>query len=261
MTIVFSFINQKGGVGKTTSSVNAAHGLALKGYKTLLIDTDPQGNAADDLGIKGGNELFLLLKENSSATLIDNVCLTGRDNLHMIRSDEETASLKIQLASRAYREEVIANLIEDCDYDVIVIDCAPSIDILMTAAIVASDFLLVPTKLDENSVKGVRQVATSLKVLQNRSRVQMGLVIPTFYDRQTNETLFQMECVKEEFGNMVTPPIPQDTLLREGSRIGKTIWEYAPNSRAAIGYPDETHKYRGGYAGLVEIIDQIFIRR
>jgi len=72
MTIVFSFINQKGGVGKTTSSVNTAHGLALKGYKTLLIDTDPQGNAADDLGIKGGNELFLLLKENRTATLIDN---------------------------------------------------------------------------------------------------------------------------------------------------------------------------------------------
>lgn len=87
----------------------------------------------------------------------------------------------------------------------------------------------------------------------------MGLVIPTFYDRLTNETLYQMECLRDEFGQYLTLPILHDTLLREDSRNGKTIRESAPHSRAAIGYPDQYSNTRGGYIGLVEIVDQLFL--
>lgn len=261
MTKTFAILNQKGGVAKTTTVVNIAHAFAIKGYRTLIVDTDPQGNVADDLGLSPGNELRMLLTQENFGILKvqDNICRTGRKNLDVVRSDEKTALLKIEMGGLDFRIEMLDRLLTDCGYDLIFIDCPPSIDVLMTASVYASDYLIIPTRLDENSVKGVRQMQRALKPIQERSTCELGLVVPTFYDRTTNESIFQMEQLLKDFPQYLTAPIPHDTLCREASREGKTIWEYAPNSRASIGYPDGKMQYRGGYANLVAEIENRFI--
>lgn len=261
MGIIFSVMNQKGGVGKTTTCVNVAHGFALKGYKTLIIDTDPQGNVADDLGLAQGNDLMLLLTPGSTAKLADAVCLTGRDNLHVIRSDQNTASLKVVLATAYRKEEVINNMLVGNNYDVVVIDVSPSVEILNIATILASDYLLIPTELAENSVKGVRMVCDTLDSVRKDTTCELGAIIPTFHDLTANETLYQLKTLVETFGDLVFPPIPADVQVKEASRTGQTLWEYSPTSRALHGYRNSRYDQPCGYAQIVEMLEAKYLRK
>ena len=254
---VLAIANQKGGVGKTTTAVNLAHGLAIRGYQVLIIDLDAQGNVADCLGLQPGNDLYKLLFPGTITRLPDGCLSSGRDNLRVIRSDKTTSTLKIALGAVDMREYVLDDLLHQASLDVVILDCAPSIDVIHTAAIVASDFLLVPTKLDQLAVKGVRDVLVTLNALSRISTCQLGGILPTFYDRQTTESFLQLKHLANSFGEYVWPPIPQDTLCRESTRFGKTLLEYAPTSRAWVGYSSGKGKSAGGYQQVIDRVVEL----
>lgn len=256
---VIAVANQKGGVGKTTSAVMLAHGLARMGYRTLLVDLDSQGNVADALGMDAGGDLYRLLFPGMEIPLLMAVTPSGRENLDVIRADKTTVQLKAALAGDGLSGFRLMQALDGADYDVALIDCAPSVDVLHTAALIAADYLLVPTRLDQLAVKGVRDILQSLVAVNRVSKDGCHLlgVLPTFFDRITRESHEQLEHLVMTFGQAVMPPIPQDTVCREATRHGKTLWEYAPATRALAGVSNG-QKRVGGYAQALErIVDAI----
>lgn len=235
---IIAIANQKGGVGKTTTAVTLASGLAQDhGLEVLVIDLDTQGNVSDSLRIeKSGALLEWLLLDRK----LQDVVINARKRLDVIRSDKTTVKLKISLAGMEFRESILANALRGYEklYDVVVIDCAPSVDVLHTASMVAADLLVIPTRLDQFSVEGVVETLRSLATVQQitKSRCELAGIIPTFYDKVTNESHGQLKALARAYTNHVWPAIPQQTNCRVASRMGQTIWEYDPHSRMADGY-------------------------
>ena len=250
---IIAVANQKGGVGKTTTVVNLGHGLAIRGRRVLLVDLDSQGNIADCLGLEAGSGLYDMLHPDSAQPLPRVITSSGRPNLDVIRSDKRTAILKRTLSSMEFGVYELTETLKQADHDVVLLDCAPSVDILHTAALLAADYLLIPTRLDQLAIKGVRDVLQSLATLQhtNRSSCQLAGILPTFYDRVTKESHEQLTHLAKAFGERVLPPIPQDTQCRVATRYGKTLWEYDPNTRALLGISNGS-KTVGGYAQTLE---------
>ncbi len=260
MTII-TIVNQKGGVGKTTTAVTLAHGLAMRGYRTLLIDLDQQGNMAMCLGLKAGNELYHLLMPGATMTLKE-LAHPARPNLDVIRSDKSTAHLKIMVAGMDMREYVLDKVLKKPHpYDVIIMDSAPSVDVLMNAAIIAGDYLIIPTRLEQLSVIGVQDVLNSLRGLEAYTTCLVGGILPTMMNRTTRETILQLRTLAEAFGKAVWPPIPNDTICTEAPRLGKTLWEYGPKSRAIVGFPDKRNNLIGGYGQALDQLEKDLIGR
>jgi len=233
--MIIAIANQKGGVGKTTTAVTIAAAMALQGKPTLLIDLDSQGNCADSLGIESGNDLGdFILKVYSQYPRVE-----AREHLTLIRSDKNTTALKMTLTGMEFRERLLADRLASAadEYHSVILDCAPSVDILHTAALFAADYLLIPTKLDQFSVKGVGELLRSLHSAQRYgSPCQMLAILPTFFDHVTLESAAQLRNVVGAFGSLVWPVIPVDTSVRIAHRAGKTIWEHCPNGRASQAY-------------------------
>ena len=255
--MIITIANQKGGVGKTTTAVTLAAGAARRGKNVLLIDLDPQGNVADSFGIKPGGDLAEWIMQRT--TLLQAMQVNIRMGLDIIRSNSTTATLKTILAGYDFKEYILRTaLSQDYDHDLILFDCSPSIDLLQTAAIVASDYLIIPTRLDQLAVKGIQELIKSLAIirLSSRSNCQLAGIIPTFYDRVTSESQGQLNNLANNFKELVWPPIPVDTKCRESNRIGKSLWEYAPDSRALIGISNGSGHALGGYS---ECLDRLMV--
>lgn len=250
--ITIAVANQKGGTGKTTTAVTLAHRLALEGHRTLLVDTDVQGHVATILGLEKAPGIYRLVQWVQG--LDDLLVVPARQNLDIVPGDKTTEPAKRILASMDFRERVLADALAELDqYEVAIIDCAPSVDVLHLAALVAADYLVVPTRLDYLAVDGVNEVLRSLAEVKRRSSAAPDLlgILPTFFERQTRETLVQLEALVEVFGRHVLPPIPVDARLREAPAYGQTIWEYAPASRSVVGVANRRGDLLGGYLEFV----------
>jgi chromosome partitioning protein len=255
--ITISVTNQKGGTGKTTSAVTLAHKLALDGYQVLLLDTDPQGHVSSTLGLEKAPGIYRLVQryQNPFDPLL---IVSARERLDVIPSDRPSTELaKRILASLDFRsapERVLADTLEELapKYDVAVIDCAPSVDVLHVAALVAADWLVVPTKLDYLALDGVNEVILFLEEIEQSGSSAASLlgVLPTFYERRTNETVEQLDILLDAFGDLVLPPIPTDVRLREAPAFGRTVWEYAPRTRSVVGFREHA-QLCGGYARFI----------
>ena len=253
--IIITVANQKGGVGKTTTAVTLAHALAMSGYKTLIVDADPQGHVAISLGLEKGPGFYRWICEDER---LGHCAIIARQNLAIVPSDKSTEKAKRYLTSMDYREHVLANALDNQPYDIALIDLAPSLDVIHVAALAASDLVLIPTRLDHLAVDGVSEILRSYgQIVKQGGRPQAAYIIPTFYDRVTNETAAQFAALAGSFPSLLWPPVPADTKLREAAAYGKTIWEYAPNSAAVIGYPNgraNVGGYSQVYARLKEIL-------
>lgn len=264
MTIL-AIVNQKGGVGKTTTTVNLAHWFAMHGKRVLIVDFDVQGHAATCLGAAKSDGLFRLLVGGAD---LKDVAVSVRENLDLVASNKQSEKIKVYLNDVSFRELYIAQILEQAsDYDYVLLDLAPGSDVLHVAALVASDAFVVPAKMDYLALDGCLEVIRTVQSLGKISNVQAPELIgilPTMYDRMTLETNENLKRLGEMVGmEQVLPPVPVDTHIREATSRGLTIWEYAPGSSAAIGFTSEGGKSVnsrgrvGGYLHLAEIIEEM----
>ncbi len=246
---IISFANQKGGVGKTTTAVTLAHGLALDGRRVLLVDMDSQGHVALSLGIPKTPGLFGLICEKRG---LSSVLVNVRENLDILPGDKNTEAVRREFTRSTSSNALFLEAITKCKYDAVLLDMAPSLDALHTCGLIASNWVFLPTRMDSLSVDGLQEVIRNLGEFSRRGHILEGYcILPTFFDRNTRETYLQFHKLTETFGGHLWPPIPQDTRIREAPAFGNTLWEYAPNCLAMKGFP-EGRKRIGGYRQILK---------
>jgi chromosome partitioning protein len=240
MTITITVANQKGGVGKTTSAVNLAHGMVLAGKRVLLVDLDPQGQCATALGLKPEPGAFNLLVADLPANQV--IRLTDRPDLYVILGDKKTATaqtvLSIQRAPVSFTHDrlVIPASVENIDY--VVIDTSPSVGELQEQALWAASQVVIPCAVDYLASDGVFSIIATLEKIRADYHWTGKVVgiLPTFFDDVTRETKATIHDLTRQFGSLMLKPIHRATILRECAVEGKTIFEHGPSSRAAREY-------------------------
>jgi chromosome partitioning protein len=229
--------NHKGGTGKTTTSVSLAGGLAARGLRVLLVDTDSQGNVGVSLGVKAEKTLYHVLVMGLRPM---DAAVSVRPNLDLIVANETLAAAELYLAGRQNRDRVLRERIAPAfdSYDVILLDCSPSLSLMNQNALVVADGIIVPVACDFLSLVGVRQVIKTVKNVNSllRHPVQITGVLPTFYDARARICRDAIDALKDHFGDRMLPPIRSATRLKEAPAQGKTIFEFAPESNASEDY-------------------------
>jgi chromosome partitioning protein len=253
---IVSFANQKGGVGKTTTAVTLAHGLALAGRRVLLVDMDSQGHVALSLGLPKSPGLFGLICENRD---LPSLVVGARENLDVLPGDKHTEAVQNEFAKSPSGSVRFLEAITGGGYDVVLLDMAPSLDSLHASGLLSSNWVVIPTRMDSLSVDGLQEVIRSMGEFSRRGHFLEGYcILPTFFDRTTRETYLQFQSLIQTFGGHLWPPIPQDTRVREAPAYGRTLWEYAPSCLAMKGLPEDRRRI-GGYRQILtkfmEVLD------
>lgn len=253
-----AIINQKGGVGKTTTAVTLAHGLTLLNRRVLLVDLDAQGNVADALGLIKRPGLYKLLIDQAYDAAVTS---SGRERLSLVLSDKRTVEAKQILAGRNFREYALSEaleIFEDEGFDVVILDAAPGVDVLQVGALVACSGFIIPVALDHLAVVGAGDALASAAALSGHGIGGEFLgVLPTMWERTTRESHTQLEELVTQFEKLVWPPIPLDVKAREAPAYGKTLYEYAPRSRVLQGIELEPGKFAGGYNAVVRRLMEV----
>jgi chromosome partitioning protein len=234
---VIAVFNHKGGTGKTTTSVSVAAGLAMRGKRVLVVDTDSQGNVGVSLNVKAERTLYHVVVMGLA---IADAAVRVRDNLDLVISNESLAAAELYLAGRQNRDRVLSRRLETAKsvYDVIVLDCSPSLSLMNQNALVFADSVLVPVACDYLSLVGVRQVVRTIKNVNQllHHPVQIWGVLPTFYDARARICREALTTMKDHFGDRCLAPIRAAMKIKEAPAQGQTIFEYAPGSHAAEDY-------------------------
>ncbi len=240
MTTTITVANQKGGVGKTTSAVNLAHGLVRCGKRVLLVDFDPQGQCASILGLKQEPGAFnLLVAETPLAQVIR---MTDRPNLYVLLGDRKTATaqtvLNVQRTPISFTRRKLVEPAEQDQIDYIVIDTSPSVGELQEQALWAADGVLIPCAVDYLATDGVFNIALTLKRLNEEFKWQGRIlgILPTFFDTVTRESKATLLDLNKRFRGLLLDPVHRATVLRECAVEGKTIFEMDSGCRAAQQY-------------------------
>lgn len=258
-TRIIVVANQKGGTGKTTTAVTLSHGAARLGLRTLLIDLDSQGNVADALGLEKEPGVYRLLAEN--APLMRVARSSEREGLDVALGNESTSQAQAALIQRRLGELALRDILRDANsYDLVFLDCPPSMGIMQIAAFIAADNLLIPTKLNQLSVIGVKSVIRAMvSLIGELPDIDITLlgILPTFWERVTRETHTQLKLLVDEFEDLVYPPIPVDTKVREATAHGKTLWEYDLDCRAIKGAESEDKDLAGYGQALQRLLTDI----
>ena len=239
---IIAIANQKGGVGKTTTSVNLSAAFGLKGYRTLLVDIDPQGNSSSGVGIDRRN-----LKNTAYEVLIgretaQNVILkTEFSNLDLMPSSMDLAGAEIELVDMDHREGRLKAALAPFreKYDFIFIDCPPSLGIITTNALTAADTLLVPIQCEYYALEGLTQLMNTVRRVKRQYNAQLDIegVLLTMYDGRLNLTQQVVEEVKKYFPRKVfATVIPRAVRLSEAPSFGKPIQYFDKGSRGAQAY-------------------------
>ena len=238
---VVAVANQKGGVGKTTTTVNLSTILAKRNKKTLLIDADPQGNATSGLGIEKNEKLStydLLISDVSAKEVIEK---TPVKNLSICPSNMELAGAEVQLVSMMSREQRLKeklDVIKD-EYDYILIDCPPSLGLITLNAFTASDSVLIPVQCEYYALEGLGQLLNTIELVRkhlNKNFYIEGALL-TMYDIRTNLANQVVKEVKRFFQDKVyRTVIPRNVKLSEAPSYGMPITVYDPRSKGARSY-------------------------
>lgn len=238
---IIAILNQKGGVGKTTTAVNVAAYLARFGHKVLLIDSDPQANATSGLGFDKsqlGSTLYDVMIRGGGLdqTLLE----TNVEGLFLLPTDAQLASAEIDLANTERREYRLAQLLTEASgYDYILIDCPPALGLLTINALTAADLVLIPVQAEYYALEGLSQllqVMQTVKRSTNSSLELLGVVV-TMYDRRTSLGNQVYNEVRTHFGNkLFKTMIPRNIRLAEAPSHGKPVSEYDKWSKGARAY-------------------------
>jgi len=234
---VIAVFNHKGGTGKTTTSVSLAAGLAKRGKRVLLVDTDAQGNVGVSFNVKAERSLYHVVVMGLSAS---DASIKVRENLDLIGSNESLAAAELYLAGRQNRDRVLSRRLEAAreSYDIVVLDCSPSLSLMNQNALVFADSVLVPVACDYLSLVGVRQVIRTVKNVNQllHHPVQIWGVLPTFYDSRARICREALATMRDHFGDRCLSPIRAAMKIKEAPSLGQTIFEYAAGSYASDDY-------------------------
>lgn len=242
MGMVLAIANQKGGVGKTTSSVNLSACLAYIGKKVLLVDIDPQGNATSGAGIDKADVeqcIYDVLVDDVEAS--DVIRETKVEKLYIIPATIQLAGAEIELVPTISREVRLKRALEEVkeDYDYIIIDCPPSLGLLTLNALTAADAVVIPVQCEYYALEGLSQLLSTIRLVQKHLNHELRIegVLLTMLDARTNLGIQVIEEVKKYFQDKVYRTIiPRNVRLSEAPSHGEPIIIYDPKSRGAEVY-------------------------
>lgn len=242
MSKIIAIANQKGGVGKTTTSVNLGAGMATLGKRVLLVDIDPQGNTTSGVGVNKADVAnciydILINEVNPQDTILE----TQNEGLHIIPATIQLAGAEIELVSTISRELKLKKALNAVkkNYDYIIIDCPPSLGILTINSLTAADSVIIPIQCEYYALEGLSQLLNTVRLVQKNLNPQLQIegVLLTMLDARTNLGIQVIEEVKKYFQEKVYKTIiPRNVRLSEAPSHGQSIITYDPRSKGAEVY-------------------------
>ncbi len=245
-----AIFNQKGGVGKTTTNINLAACLALKGKKILVIDIDPQGNTTSGIGLSkktlGKTSYEILIEKDVDPKSA--IVKTQVQNLDVIPASVQLAGAEVELIQLDDREKRLKNALDQVkpDYDYIFIDCPPSLGLLTINSLSAVDSVLIPIQCEFYALEGVSQLMSTIEIVKRslNAKLEIQGVILSMFDGRTNLSIQVVEEVKKYFREKVyTTVIPRNVRLAEAPSYGMPIMQYDPKSAGAQAYMEFAEEF------------------
>ncbi|HAR63433.1 MAG: ParA family protein [Candidatus Margulisiibacteriota bacterium] len=239
---IFSIVNQKGGVGKTTTAVNLSAYLASRGEKTLIIDMDPQGNASSGLGVnKDSIEFDIYSVIIGRVDINDSIVSTEIENLSIIPATKNLAGAEVELAGMEAREYMLKSSMKSIkdSFDYVIIDCPPSLGLLTINALGASDKVIIPVQCEYYALEGLGNLIGTLKLVKKSINpgLEIAGIVMTMFDARTMLNNQVVVDAKNYFGKKVFETvIPRNIRLSEAPSHGLPISMYEPESKGAIAY-------------------------
>lgn len=244
MTKIIAIANQKGGVGKTTTSVNLAASLAVAERRTLLVDCDPQGNATSGLGLQRDQiqkDLYQLLINETQTS--ETVCNTGLKYLHLIPATSELIGAEVELQQLQGREKILGQSLKSVVsmYDYIIMDCPPSLGLLTVNALTAAKTVVIPLQCEYYAMEGLSQLIRTIQVVKRTLNPGLGIegILLTMFDGRNNLCHQVAGEVRNHFkGRVFQTVVPRNVRLSESPSHGKPALLYDISSKGARAYLD-----------------------
>lgn len=242
MAKIIAVTNQKGGTGKTTTSINLASYLASYGRRVLLLDLDPQGNASSGIGVTSEqNDISLYHIITDQARSHEAIKPTSLQNLEIISSSQDLAAATIELVNFPQREYKLQNALSEFKnkYHYIIIDCPPSLGLLTINGLVATDEILIPVQCEYYALEGLGQLLNTISLIQENLKPELKLMgaLLTMFDKRNKLSYEVAKEVKRHFpGYVFEAVIPRNVSLSEAPSYGKPIMHYDPWSKGARAY-------------------------
>lgn len=242
MAHTFAVVNQKGGVGKTTTAVNLAACIAEQGKSVLLVDTDPQGNATSGVGVVKSDLVACVYDALINEYPIDKVVVgTALKNLYLVPARLDLAGADIELMSTMSRERKLRSALElvQDSYEYIVIDCPPSLGLLTINVLTATKYIILPIQCEYYALEGISQLLKTVELVKQHLNpgIEVSHVLLTMFDYRTNLSQQVVFEVQNFFGDKVSPTvIPRNVRLSEAPSHGRPIITYDPRSKGSEAY-------------------------